>query len=248
MLQLWIVPRKMSFIGLVAVGVSVLAPLASLASSALAFSAISSLPKQAPRPAVQGSFQLGQATAAPSFDTSMVLGERLGPITAQTTYQDLVRLFGAQRLSDTRPPDADDTQREFGTRIDLGPDWSLTLVWLDQTKTKPYQAMDMGAGWQLPGGLRTGMTIADLQQKLGPFQMVGMGGPYGGIVPLPHTALESYFGKLIVQMAPEPGTVQQFPRQYQAVSGERLVPASDPNWQPLGMRIKHLIFLFPRRA
>jgi hypothetical protein len=252
MLQLRIVSRKIGLFLLVVGGVSSLIPFAALAaSSSEVFATV-----WQPRQVTQRPFPLriGQGTTAPnapnapSFDTTVVPGERLGPITAQTTYQDLVKLFGAQRLSETRPPDADDTQREFGTRIDLGPDWALTLVWQDQTKTKPYQAMDMGPGWQLPGGLRTGMAISDLQQKLGPFQMVGLGGPYGGIVPLTRTTLEPYFGKLIIQMAPAPGTVQQFPKQYQAVSGERLIPVSDPNWQPLGMRVKHLIFLFPRRA
>lgn len=191
--------------------------------------------------------QMTQA-ATPQLDTSIVPGERLGPITGKTTYQDLVKIFGAERLSDIRPPDADDTEREFGTRINLGPDWSLTLVWQDKTKTIPYQAMDMGPGWKMIGGLHEGMTIADLQPKLGPFQMVGLGGPYGGIVPLTNTRLEPYFGKLIIQMAPAPGADKQLPKNYQAVSGERLISASDPNWQPLNMKVKYLIFLFPRKS
>ncbi|MGB8697962.1 MAG: hypothetical protein WCD18_00975, partial [Thermosynechococcaceae cyanobacterium] len=89
-------------------------------------------------------------------------------------------------------------------------------------------------------------TISELQQKLGNFQIIGLGGPYGGIVPLTHTALQQYFGKVIVQMAPVPDATQKLPQQYKALEGERLIPATDPNWQALGMRVKYLIVLFPR--
>ncbi len=188
---------------------------------------------------------VAQGTAA--LNTEVVPGVSFGPITAATSYQDLIKIFGAERLTDVRPPDANETEREFGTRVNLGPDWSLTIVWQDKTKAKPYEIIDMGRGWKLPADLRIGMTIAELQQKLGPFQVVGLGGPYSGIVPLTDTQLELYFGKIIVQLAPKPGTDKQFPAPYKAVSGERRIPASDPNWKPLEMTVKYLIMLFPKQ-
>jgi hypothetical protein len=184
-----------------------------------------------------------------AFNTKVVPGVSIGDITANTSYKDLVKIFGAGKLSDVRPPDAKETEREFGTRIDLGPDWSLTVVWKDKTKTKPYETIEMGRGWKLPADIRVGMTMAELQQKMGPFQVVGFGGPYGGIVPLTNTKLEQYFGKMIIQLAPKPGAEKQFSQQFKAVSGkdEPLIASDDPNWLPLGMTVKYVVMLFPKK-
>jgi hypothetical protein len=189
---------------------------------------------------------VGQTKPESLKDTAIIPGVKFGPIAAKTTYQDLVKLFGAARLSDVRPPDAKDTEREFGTRVDLGPDWSMLVVWQDKTKTKPFEIIEMGPGWQLPGGLKIGMPMTELVKKLGPFEMVGLGGPYGGVVPLRQTLLQQHFGKMIVQMAPVPGADKKFPQAYKSLEGERLIPSTDPNWQTLGMTVKYIIFPFPR--
>jgi hypothetical protein len=182
-------------------------------------------------------------------NTKVVPGVSIGPITANTSYQDLIKIFGAERLSDVRPPDAKETEREFGTRINLGPDLSLTVVWKDKTKAKPYETIDMGRGWKLPADIHVGMTLAELQQKMGTFQVVGFGGPYGGIVPLTNTKLEQYFGKMIIQLAPKPGAEKKFSQQFKAVSGkdEPLIASDDPNWSPLEMTVKYVVMLFPKK-
>jgi hypothetical protein len=189
-------------------------------------------------------FSIAQNTP---LNTEIIPGVRVGPITATTSYPDLVKIFGAERLSDIRPPDAKETEREFGTKLNLGSDWSLIVVWQDKTKTKPYEIIEMGRGWKLPADLKVGMTMAELQQKLGSFQLVGLGGPYGGVVPLTNTKLEQYFGKIIVQLAPKTGVDKKFPQQYKAVSGERLIDSTDPNWQPLEMTLKYVVMLFPKK-
>jgi hypothetical protein len=191
--------------------------------------------------------KLAQEKTVSNLNTEIVPGVSIGPITAKTTYPDLVKIYGAEKLSDIRPPDAKETEREFGTRINLGPELSFTLVWQDKTKTKPYETIDMGPGWKLPGGLQRGMTLADLQQKLGTFQLVGLGGPYAGVIPLTNTKLEQYFGKVIVQTAPKQGADKKFPQQYKAVTGEVLIPATDPNWKPLEMTVKYVVLLFPKK-
>jgi hypothetical protein len=198
---------------------------------------------QAPQPRLT-SLNVAQGAA---LNTEIVPGVSVGSITATTSYQDLIKVFGAERLIDVRPPDAKETEREFGTRVNLGTDWSLTVVWQDKTKAKPYEIIEMGRGWKLPADLRIGMTIAELQQKMGPFQIVGLGGPYGGIVPLTDTKLEPYFGKVIVQLAPKQGADKKFPAAHKAVSGERRIPSTDPNWKPLGMTVKYLVMLFPKK-
>jgi hypothetical protein len=189
---------------------------------------------------------VGQAKPDVLKDTTIIPGVKFGPVTSKTTYQDLVKLLGANRLTDVRPPDAADTEREFGTRANLGPDWSMTVVWQDKTKTKPFEIIEMGPRWQIPGGLKIGMPMAELVKKLGPFEMVGLGGPYGGIIPLRNTLLQQHFGKMIVQMTPVQGADKKFPQAYKALEGERLIPSTDPNWQVLEMTVKYVIFPFPR--
>jgi hypothetical protein len=202
-------------------------------------------PKTQPKP--QSSPQSGPQSAPVSLkDTVLIPGQKIGPITAQSTYADLVKIFGAERLSDIRPPDADDTEKEVGTRVNLGPDLSLTLVWHDQTKTKLYEAIDLGPGWKMPKGLRIGMPLTEVQKILGSFQMVGVGGPYGGVIPLSETPLKQYYGKIIVQMTPVKDAAKKFPKEYKAVEGERLIASSDPNWKALGMTVKTLVIVFPR--
>jgi hypothetical protein len=130
--------------------------------------------------------------------------------------------------------------------VDLGPEYSLTLVWLDKTKTKLYEAIDLGPGWKMPMGLQIGMPMEDVQKKIGPFKMVGLGGPYGGVVVLSDTLLQKHYGKMILQLAPPPSIDKKLPQQYKAVEGERLIPSSDPNWKALGLSVKYLVIIFPR--
>lgn len=227
-------------IGIQAVGVSLILVGVSLNGQAIA--QVSRAPMKLPTKTLT----IGQVKPEFLKDTVILPGVKFGPVTAKTTYSELVKLFGAQRLTDVRPPDADDTEREFGTRVDLGADWSMTVVWQDKTKMKPFEIIDMGPGWQIPGGLKIGMPMAELIKKLGPFEMVGLGGPYGGVIPLRETLLQQHFGKMIVQMTPVQGADKKFPQAYKSLEGERLISSTDPNWQALGMTVKYIIFPFPR--
>jgi hypothetical protein len=190
--------------------------------------------------------KITQKSAAVISDPVVVPGQKIGPINPSTTYQDLVKIFGEKSLADIRPPDADDTEKEFGTRVDLGPDYSLTLVWLDQTKTKLYEAIDLSPGWKMPMGLKVGMPMEEVQKQIGPFKMVGLGGPYGGVVVLSDTLLQKHYGKMILQLALTPGADKQSSQQYKGVEGERLIPSSDPNWKAMKMSVKYMVIIFPR--
>jgi hypothetical protein len=227
---------KIAGISLIWLGASLSGPMMAQASQV----------SQVLRKPVVNPFVVGQVKPEVLKDTTIVPGVKFGPVTSKTTYQDLVTLVGANRLVDVRPPDAADTEREFGTRVNLGPDWSMTVVWQDKTKMKPFEIIEMGPGWQIPGGLKIGMSMAELAKKLGAFEMVGLGGPYGGVIPLRRTLLQQHFGKMIVQMTPVQGADKKFPQAYKALEGERLIPSTDPNWQVLGMTVKYIIFPFPR--
>ncbi len=204
--------------------------------------------KAAPTKTVQAPKKptITQKSAFVVTDPVVIPGQKIGPINPKTTYQDLVKIFGEKSLADVRPPDADDTEKEIGTKVDLGPDYSLILVWLDNTKTKLYEAIDLGPGWKMPMDLKLGMPMEEVQKKIGPFKMVGLGGPYGGVVVLSDTLVQKHYGKMILQLASAPGADKKSPQQYKGVEGERLIPSSDPNWKAMGMTVKYLVIIFPR--
>jgi hypothetical protein len=188
-----------------------------------------------------------QTPPPPLKDTTIIPGKKFGPVGHTITYPELVKLFGKDKLTDIRPPDADDTEKEFGTRVNLGENYSFTLVWRDKTKTSPYEVIEMGSGWQLPVGLKVGMPMAELQKKLGSFKLVGLEGPYSGVVILSSTPItKPYFGKMILQLEPSPDAAKKFPKEYKALVGELVRESTDPNWKPLGMRVKYVIILFDR--
>jgi hypothetical protein len=204
-----------------------------------------STPSKPSANAIKG--RMTQAPPAVLKDTTIVPGKKFGPVTNTITYPELVKLFGQDKLTDVRPPDADDTEKEFGTRVNLGPDYSFTLVWRDKTKTSPYEVIDMGPGWQLPTGLKVGMPKEEVKKKLGSFKLVGLEGPYSGVVILNSSPVtKPFFGKMILQLATAPDAAKKFPKEYKALVGELVRDSNDPNWNPLGMRVKYVIILFDR--
>jgi hypothetical protein len=233
-MNVWKRSLKNSVLGALALGITWTSSIPTIAST----------PVKSPNPA--NKVRISQTPPALK-DTAIMPGKKFGPVTGTTNYAQLVKMFGQDKLADVRPPDADDTEREFGTRVNLGPDYSFTLVWRDKTKASPYQVIDMGPGWQLPVGLKIGMPKDEVQKKLGTYKLVGLEGPYSGIVILSSSpATKPFFGKMVLQLEAAPDAAKKFPKEYKSLVGELVRDSTDPNWKPLGMRVKYVIVLFDR--
>jgi hypothetical protein len=181
------------------------------------------------------------AVPAASQDTQVIPGQRVGSVTAKTTRQDLVKLYGANRLVDRTVPGPEGIGELVTTRVNLGQERSFTVVWQDASKTKPADVRNLGIAWKTPEGIGVGSTLTKLQQRLGEFQLFGLGWDYGGTVLLQNTKLAKYNGKLILRVAATPKAAEQHSRAYQAVSGDQTFSSKNPNWRPLGIRVREMI-------
>lgn len=178
--------------------------------------------------------------ANPLRDTLVIPGERVGPVTRNTTRQDLVKRFGKARLSD-RSVNIGEGSTQPGTRVDLGPERSFTVIWSDTTRTKPVEIRNLGPAWQAPQGIRVGTPLNQLQQKLGTFQFFGFAWDYGGTVALEGTKLAQYQKTLVLRLATAPNAPQRAPNDYQAVVGDRKFSSTNPRLKSLGVKVGEMI-------
>jgi hypothetical protein len=177
----------------------------------------------------------------PLKNTLVVPGERVGPVTRTTTYQDLVKLFGKSRLSDHVVYGPEGIGMWPGTRVNLGPAQSFTVVWQDTKRVKPLHIRELGTAWKTAEGIGMGTPLTHLQKQLGTFQISGLDWDYGGAVMFHNTRLSRYAGKLALVMQADSQASDKYPNDYSAVAGDRLLASTDPHWNSLGMRVGSMI-------
>lgn len=170
----------------------------------------------------------------------IVPGDRVGPVTADTSRTDLVELFGEAALEDTEIP-VGEGFTEFGTTVYSDTEKAFSVIWVDDSQEKPATIKDFGAAWQTPHGIQIGMPFAELQEILGPFDLYGFGWDYGGTVVLEGSNLDEYYGLLILRLQPDAAAVQQEAKAFQAVQGDKLIAAEDPNLLPLDLEVNEII-------
>ncbi|BAZ50925.1 hypothetical protein NIES4103_35480 [Nostoc sp. NIES-4103] len=186
-------------------------------------------------------YPLTVAKIQPLTDTLIVPGERVGPVTRNTTRQDLVKLFGASRLVDKTIAGAEGIGSFAATQINLNQGRALLVVWTDKTRTKPLDVRNLGDAWKTREGIGVGTSFSELRNKLGNFKLFGLGWDYGGTILLDSSRLSRYQGKLILRVNAAANAAQKYPHDYKAVSGDRTFYASNPHWQPLGIRLAEII-------
>lgn len=186
-------------------------------------------------------YQFTIAQATPLKDTLIMPGERVGPVTKNTSRQDLVKLFGAATLQDRTISGPEGIGTFSATRVNLGSQRSFTVVWTDAKRTKAATIRDLGSAWKTPQGIGIGTSFAELRKQLGEFKLYGLAWDYSGTILLENTKLANYKGKLNLQVGPTPDAAKKYPRQYQAVMGDATFSSSNPNWQPLEIRVQQMI-------
>ncbi|MDZ8055577.1 MAG: hypothetical protein RMX68_004685 [Aulosira sp. ZfuVER01] len=183
------------------------------------------------------------AQAQKASDNLIIPGQRVGPVTSTTTKEDLVKLFGASRLVDKTIPGAEGMGSYAATQVNLGKERSFLVVWSDNTRSKPLTVSDFGSAWKTPEGLSVGTPLNELRQKLGNFQLYGLGWDYSGTILLSTSRLPGYQGKLILRVNAAPNAYKNYPKDYKAVSGDRTFSSSDRHWKSLGIRLTQISVL-----
>ncbi len=191
---------------------------------------------------------LGMSKLA-ALNTLIIPGKSLGAITATTTYADLVKLFGKQRLKATKAY-APEGQAEFrATLITLGANKSLTVAWDNKNPKKILYIIIKDPAWKTSEGIGVGTSLTKLRQVLGEFQIGGFYWDYGNQIVDLSPAKQAKFKGLSIKVDADPQAAKQFPKDLDAVTGDGAgQPASSPRWKRLNIRVSEIEFYFPDRA
>lgn len=173
-------------------------------------------------------------------DTLVLPGERVGPIARNTTRKDLSKLFGEARLTDEEVQ-VGEGFTEPATRVDLGTERSFTVVWADTNRNKPVEVRNFGTAWQTPQGIGVGTPFAQLQEKLGQFELYGFAWDYGGTVVLEGTKLAQYRDMLILRLQPAANAAERSPRDFKAVMGDSTFSSTNRHLPSLKLKVEEMI-------
>ncbi len=177
-------------------------------------------------------------------DTLIVPGKRVGVVTAKTTRADLVEMFGESKLKDDVVLEDEGTIKVPVTKVNLGENKDFTVAWEEAARKKLLYVRDLGSAWKTPQGIGVGTSFNELRQELGEFKLTGLGWDYGGFINLETTKLSEYQGKLSLRLSADENALQKNQQQYQAVTGNRELSSTNPNWEPLDMKVAQMTVQF----
>lgn len=179
-------------------------------------------------------------TTLASYDTTIIPGERVGPITRNTTRQDLVNLFGEQQLTDIEVP-VGEGFTEPGTEVALDDGRTLSLIWTDETQSGVREVRNLGPEWQTPEGVYVGMPLSEFKQLSGEFEFFGFGWDNGGTILLETSQLAEYDGSLILRMAIDAAEADLDSPQYYSLSGDAQYSSANSNLEVLDPYIDEIV-------
>jgi hypothetical protein len=178
-------------------------------------------------------------------DQIIIPGERVGPVTAETSREELAEIYGEDKLEDQAIAMGEGTT-ESGTMVNLGLDQQFAIVWRDNSQSEPLLAKDFGPAWQTPEGLGVGVPYSMVKSVLGDFKLYGFAWDYEGSLVLEGSNLDKYYGDLLLRVRPSQESVEAHPKEYQAVMGDALFAGDDPNLEPLDIQVYEMtVYLNP---
>ena len=177
-------------------------------------------------------------------NTLIVPGKSVGAVTAKTTRADLVKIFGESKLKDDVVLEDEGTISVPVTKVNLGGEKYFTVAWEEDTRETLLYVRDFGSAWKTPEGIHVRTTFKELQEKLGDFKLTGLGWDYGGFINLETTKLSDYQGLLSLKVAPGEEAIKKYAQQYEAVLSDRELSSTNPNWQPLDLKVSQMTVHF----
>jgi len=173
-------------------------------------------------------------------NTLIIPGKQVGAVTSKTTRADLVKMFGESRLKDDVVLEDEGTISVSVTKVNLGGEKYFTVAWEEDTREKLLYVRDFGSAWKISEGIGVGTSFQELSKKLGDFKLTGLGWDYGGFINLETTNLSKYQGLISLKVAPDEKAVEKYSQQHEAVLGDRELSSTNPNWQPLDMKVSQM--------
>ncbi len=169
------------------------------------------------------------AAEIPVDDTTIVLGQRVGPIEKGMTLFGLKTLFGGGKVKAADLPGAEG-ETIPGVRMFEGTDKEIEILFNPEGDEKEiWDIRILGKGWNFENGLKLGLGLEAVEKINGkPFNLQGFGWDYGG-----YAQFEG--GKLAdtVSIRFEPG--QQ--NYDDSLSGDRLIPSTNKKLRAIKPKI-----------
>lgn len=114
-------------------------------------------------------------------NTLIVPGKSVGPITANSTRADLVRLFGAANLKDGTLYEAEGEEVPGSVLFPKDPQRRLEILWTKRKRVATLKFYGQRSVWHTAEGITLGTSLAQLEKLNGkPFKFSGFGWDYGG--------------------------------------------------------------------
>jgi hypothetical protein len=175
-------------------------------------------------------------------DLQIVLGERVGAITSETTRTELDQLFGQANVADIQYPYYEG-ETIPGTVIFPGTDKEGIILWRQHDRSKTAErVVIVGHAWNLPEGLRKGDNIAATEKLNGaPFMIYGFEWDYAGLGYFKGGALDRLAA---VKFRPNVSTTET----YSAVVGDQLFNSKDPAVIAVDPRVDEVSIILPGPA
>lgn len=172
------------------------------------------------------------------IDLGIVPGERVGPMTANTTRDKLVELYGAENVADTDYP-IGEGETVAASIIFSGTSREATIIWApDKKNAKVDRVVIAGEQWLLPAGIRPGDELAEVEEINGaPFMIYGFGWDYGGVGYFKGGRLDR---KAQIWFRP---SVEEGP-DYEKVIGDSLFNSSDEAMRKVDPRVTEVAIVF----
>ena len=190
------------------------------------------------------SFNFLQSKSDTLNNTLIIPGKQVGAVTSKTTRADLAKMFGESKLKDDVLLEDGGTISVPVTKVNLDDGKNFTIVWEEDNREKLLYVRDFGSAWKTPEGIGIGTSLQELQKKLGDFKLTGLGWNFGGFINLGTTKLSEYQGQLSLQIAADEEAIKKNTQQHEAVLGDRELSSTNPNWQPLNMKVSQMTVHF----
>jgi hypothetical protein len=154
----------------------------------------------------------------PLDDSTIIVGERVGPIEKGMTLFGLKTMFGGGKVKAVKIPGAEGEEID-GARLFGGTDREIEIIFNPEGDEKEiWDVRIIGKGWKFANGLTPKMSIAELEKINGkPYLVNGFDWDYGGWANFEGGKLE---GKVSIRFSPE-GDVDQ------SLSGDKQIPSTN---------------------
>jgi len=173
------------------------------------------------------------------LDFTCAPGRSVGPITAKTTYEDLLSIFGAANVGDATIP-LGEGKTEVGTVLFADSPDKRLFIQCSIPKKKPHSVIIEGTRWKTAAGIGIGTPLSEIvKANEGPISFAGFGWDYagyiiawkGGRLDADHALGE---GISIFLAAAQP----YLPADYDAVQGDKEYSSDLPQAGKLNLRVK----------